>query len=207
MKKTCLYGALTAAGLVLLGACATDEGGVRIFHKDGTVTINGLRPAVVQTTTDEVGASAEDAAAATASPMLQQMAARPREVQFLRPPAAIRADALNDPNKRIEICLATQTGRFIVNGGVVLEFPVCTGMPGYETPRGTYTILQRNKNHRSNIYHVAMPYFMRLTYDGIGLHVGAVRNTPSSHGCIRLPRAACSFIYDSVRYGTVVEVY
>lgn len=200
MQKTWLYGVLMSAAAVLMSACSTNEGGVRVFHRDGTMTINGVRPAATQE-------NGEAAAAASTSPQLQQMAARPKEVRFYRQPADIRADALNDPNKRIEICLATQSGRFIVNGGVVLEFPVCTGMRGYETPRGTYTILQRDKNHRSNIYHVAMPYFMRLTYDGIGLHVGAVRDTPSSHGCIRLPRAACSFIYDSVRYGTVVEVY
>ena len=195
---TWLYGLLLGVGMLLMSACSSTDGSVRVFHKDGTVTINGMRPAEVQT---------QENAEQSTSPQVQQMAARPKEVRFYRQPAQVRADALADPHKRIEVCLTTQTGRFIVNGAVAMEFPVCTGMRGYETPRGSYTILQRDKNHHSNIYHVAMPYFMRLTYDGIGLHVGAVRDTPSSHGCIRLPRAACSFIYDSVRYGTKVEIY
>lgn len=29
-----------------------------------------------------------------------------------------------------------------------------------------------------------MPYFMRLTDSGIGMHVGPVFQTPQSHGCI-----------------------
>lgn len=110
-------------------------------------------------------------------------------------------------HKHLEINLATQRGVFYINGQPALEFPVCTGMPGYETPTGSFTIKEKRRHHRSNIYHVSMPCFMRLTYDGIGLHVGDIRATPSSHGCIRLPKEACLPIFNAVSYGTRVDIY
>ena len=52
-----------------------------------------------------------------------------------------------------------------------------------------------------------MPCFMRLTYDGIGLHVGEIRAIPASHGCIRLPHEACLPIFHAVSPGTKVVIY
>ncbi len=108
--------------------------------------------------------------------------------------------------KHVMIDLATQRGMFFINGQVAMDFPVCTGRADKPTPSGSFTITQKNINHRSNIYHVAMPYFMRLTNDGIGLHVGYVARQPSSHGCIRLPREACIPLFQRVSLGTRVDI-
>lgn len=110
-------------------------------------------------------------------------------------------------HKHLEINLAAQRGVFYIDGTPAMEFPVCTGRKGFETPTGTYSIKEKRRHHRSNIYHVSMPCFMRLTYDGIGLHVGEIRNTPASHGCIRLPREACLPIFQAVKPGTKVVIY
>lgn len=109
--------------------------------------------------------------------------------------------------KHLEINLATQRGTFFINGLPAMEFPVCTGRKGYETPTGTFSIKEKRRHHHSNIYDVAMPCFMRLTYDGIGLHVGEIRKAPASHGCIRLPKEACLPIFHATKPGTRVVIF
>lgn len=105
----------------------------------------------------------------------------------------------------VHIHLARQRGELLLDGQVAMDFPVCTGRRN-STPVGTYHILEKDRRHRSNLYHVAMPYFMRLTYDGIGLHVGDVYSSPVSHGCIRLTREACVPLYRLLPVGTPVLV-
>lgn len=105
----------------------------------------------------------------------------------------------------VHIHLATQRGELLVNGQVAMDFPVSTGKQN-STPEGTYHILEKDPHHRSNLYHVAMPYFMRLTYDGIGLHVGDVYRTPVSHGCIRMTREACIPLFRLLPVGTEVVI-
>lgn len=107
--------------------------------------------------------------------------------------------------RRVHIHLATQRGELLVNGQVAMDFPVSTGKQD-STPEGTYHILEKDLHHRSNLYHVSMPYFMRLTYDGIGLHIGDVYPVPVSHGCIRMTREACVPLYHLLPVGTVVVI-
>lgn len=65
---------------------------------------------------------------------------------------------------------------------------ISTGKRGYDTPEGIFSVIQKNKHHRSNIYNNApMPFMQRLTWSGIALHAGNVPNYPASHGCIRMP--------------------
>ncbi|MGN0836748.1 MAG: L,D-transpeptidase family protein [Akkermansia sp.] len=107
--------------------------------------------------------------------------------------------------KLVRIYLHEQRGELLVGGRAVMGFPVCTGRNN-STPTGRYHILEKRVRHRSNLYHVSMPYFMRLTYDGIGMHIGDVYNRPVSHGCVRLPGAACRTLYRLVPVGTPVEI-
>jgi lipoprotein-anchoring transpeptidase ErfK/SrfK len=65
---------------------------------------------------------------------------------------------------------------------------ISAGKKGKETPTGYFKILQKNIDHKSNLYSNApMPYMQRLTWDGIALHGGHIPGYPASHGCIRLP--------------------
>ncbi len=108
--------------------------------------------------------------------------------------------------RHVVIDLAIQRGFFIINDEVVMDFPVCTGTKHKPTPRGTFRITQKNVDHVSNIYDVPMPYFMRLTNYGIGLHVGDVFRSPASHGCIRMTREACVPLYHNAPSGTRVVI-
>lgn len=107
--------------------------------------------------------------------------------------------------RRVHIHLGIQRGELLVDGNVAMDFPVSTGKQD-STPVGTYHVLEKDLHHRSNIYHVAMPYFMRLTYDGIGLHVGDVYRTPVSHGCVRMTREACIPLYRLLPVGAEVLI-
>jgi lipoprotein-anchoring transpeptidase ErfK/SrfK len=51
-----------------------------------------------------------------------------------------------------------------------------------------------------------MKWFMRLTGEGVGMHVGILPGYPASHGCIRMPSQAAELFYNHVKIGTPVEV-
>jgi hypothetical protein len=93
------------------------------------------------------------------------------------------------------------------NGVRIGEAAVSTGKPGHETPPGVFTILQKRREHYSNLYDDApMPYMQRLTWGGIALHEGRVPGYPASHGCIRLPAGFAERLFSVTGTGTVVVV-
>ncbi|MCP5540367.1 MAG: L,D-transpeptidase family protein [Akkermansiaceae bacterium] len=51
-----------------------------------------------------------------------------------------------------------------------------------------------------------MPYWLKVTPGGAGMHVGYVANNPVSHGCIRVPRRAQALIFEKVGVGTPVSI-
>jgi L,D-transpeptidase catalytic domain len=70
-----------------------------------------------------------------------------------------------------------------------------------------FTILQKNKDHFSNIYDNApMPYMQRLTWGGIALHAGGLPGYPASHGCIRLPSEFARRLFEVTSTGMTVVV-
>lgn len=141
----------------------------------------------------------------------------------------------NAENSSILISLEKQRG-FLLNGeDVVMDYPICSGIPTRPTPPGTFYILEKVVDKRSNkygrIYDAAgelvngdadatldpipeggkfegasMRYWMRLTNDGVGHHIGPVKRRPASHACIRGPSATMPIVYSKVKTGTRVVV-
>ena len=107
---------------------------------------------------------------------------------------------------RIEISLASQHMSLIRDGVPVLDSTCSTGREGYGTKRGYFVITDKERYHRSTIYHVDMPYFMRLSCLDFGMHEGMVPNYPASHGCIRLPGETARKLFTELPIGTVVAV-
>ncbi len=71
---------------------------------------------------------------------------------------------------------------------LITSSKVSTGMRGYATKAGVFSILEKRRHHRSNLYSGApMPWMNRITWSGTALHAGVVPGYPASHGCIRLP--------------------
>ncbi len=107
---------------------------------------------------------------------------------------------------RVEISLALQKIALVRDGVQIYHARCSTGREGYSTKKGEFVVTNKERNHRSTIYHVEMPYFMRLSCLDFGMHAGVVPNHPASHGCIRLPWDAAEKLYSEVPVGTVVMV-
>jgi ankyrin repeat protein len=107
---------------------------------------------------------------------------------------------------RLEISLAMQRVALVKDGKPVYHARCSTGRAGYSTKRGEFVITNKARNHRSSIYHVQMPYFMRLSCLDFGMHAGYVPNYPASHGCIRLPEEAARKFFSEIPIGTLVTV-
>ena len=67
-------------------------------------------------------------------------------------------------------------------------------------------ITDKNLVHRSTIYKVDMPFFMRLNCKDFGMHEGVVPGYPASHGCIRLPGAMARRLFKEIPIGTLVSI-
>lgn len=109
-------------------------------------------------------------------------------------------------NTRVVISRGSQRGQLMVGDQVAMDFPVCLGRSSHRTPLGKFHITEKKVHHVSNLYDASMPYFMRLTDGGIGMHVGPVFRTPQSHGCIRLTRSSCVPLFKTVKVGTPVAI-
>lgn len=93
------------------------------------------------------------------------------------------------------------------NGIAIGVSTISSGKAGKETPPGVFTILQKKREHYSNLYDNApMPYMQRLTWDGIALHGGRLPGYPASQGCVRLPQEFAAKLFTVTRTGDTVVV-
>lgn len=107
----------------------------------------------------------------------------------------------------IIVSLPEQRAYVYRNGIRIGLSKVSTGKPGYETPVGVFEILQKRREHYSNIYDNApMPFMQRLTWGGVALHAGQVPDYPASHGCIRLPYAFSQALFAVTSRGMTVVI-
>lgn len=105
------------------------------------------------------------------------------------------------------VSLTEQRAYVYRNGLLIGVSTVSTGKPGHETPTGVFTILQKDKDHRSNLYNAApMPYQQRLTWDGVALHAGGLPGYPESHGCVHLPSEFARVLFENSSMGMVVVI-
>ncbi len=85
---------------------------------------------------------------------------------------------------------------YVYRNGIAIGLTtISSGKAGHETPTGVFTILQKDKDHRSNLYSAPMPYMQRLTWDGIALHGGSLPGHPprtAACACRRPSRRSCS---------------
>lgn len=112
-----------------------------------------------------------------------------------------------------------------------------SGIPSFPTPTGDFKILEKVKDKVSNLYGkgfdkdgklvnsdfkqgrdllpegghfeaAKMTYFMRLTGDGVGMHIGPIPKPGrrASHGCIRLPTKMAPILFEHTAVGTPVTV-
>ncbi len=147
------------------------------------------------------GAQAHPAGAKESSPVTTP----PRELkpgEFIWSPEVVPAGPLV-----MVISLDEQLAYLYRNGLRIGVSTVSTGKKGRETPTGVFTILQKHKEHRSNLYDDApMPFMQRLTWDGVALHAGNLPGYPASHGCVRLPYEFARRLFDITNFSMTVVV-
>ncbi|MEH2517087.1 lipoprotein-anchoring transpeptidase ErfK/SrfK [Bradyrhizobium sp. AZCC 1610] len=141
------------------------------------------------------------------APMVQ-----PRKPKARRPSAKTEA-AIKETNAKpqgpliIAVSIEQQKVRIYDAKGLFAESPVSTGMKGHSTPMGVFSIIQKHKMHRSNIYSNApMPYMQRITWSGVAMHAGVLPGYPASHGCIRMPTAFAMKMWNWTRMGARVII-
>jgi lipoprotein-anchoring transpeptidase ErfK/SrfK len=138
-------------------------------------------------------------------------------------------------NAHVIVSLTKQRAYLMTGDEIAIDSPISSGKRGHTTPNGSFSVLEKDKDHRSNIYGdyvdskgrtvrggissqidsapsgthyvgASMKWFMRLTSQGVGMHVGILPGYPASHGCIRMPEPAAAQFYSHVKVGTPVEV-
>lgn len=85
---------------------------------------------------------------------------------------------------------------------------ISSGKPGHDTPTGVFSVLEKQKFHRSNKYSNApMPWMQRITWSGVALHESnSVPNRPASHGCVRMPGEFARTLYKMTERGAHVII-
>lgn len=138
-------------------------------------------------------------------------------------------------NVTVTISLGKQRAYFFVGEEIAIDTPISSGKRAGMTPKGTFKISEKDKDHRSSIYGdfvnrsgkvvrsgvstridsapsgtyyrgAPMRWFMRLTNEGVGMHTGILPGYPASHGCVRLPDEIAKLFFENVKLGTVVTI-
>ena len=119
----------------------------------------------------------------------------------------VRPEELSKGPLQIIVSIADQRVSLFDNGTLIARSPVSTGIPGHPTPLGVFSVIGKQRWHRSNIYSAApMPYMQRITWSGIALHAGVVPGHPASHGCIRLKNDFAIRLWHLTKRGTQVII-
>jgi L,D-transpeptidase catalytic domain len=138
---------------------------------------------------------------------------RPRKSKperFDEPKPGLAAKPGDKPIKgpfHIVVSINAQRVSLYGSDGLIRTAAVSTGMRGHPTPTGVFTVLGKERYHRSNIYSNApMPYMQRITWSGVALHEGVLPGYPASHGCIRMGGDFATFLWTTTKVGTRVIV-
>ena len=108
---------------------------------------------------------------------------------------------------QIVVSIDNQTVTLFSNGVRVAQGPVSTGVPSHPTPMGVFSIIEKDRYHRSNLYSDApMPYMQRITWSGVALHEGLLPGYPASHGCIRMSHDFARKLWPITKLGVRVVV-
>jgi lipoprotein-anchoring transpeptidase ErfK/SrfK len=105
------------------------------------------------------------------------------------------------------VSLGSQNLKFYSGGKYVETAPISSGAKDHRTPTGVFSVIERHRDHESNLYESApMPFMHRLTWSGIALHQGVLPGHPASHGCIRLPKQFVERLWEISKVGMRVIV-
>ena len=132
--------------------------------------------------------------------------AAPKQARAAAPTETTAPRDLGEPIMAI-VSIKSQQVTLYDAEGWIFRAPVSTGTTGRETPAGIFAIVEKNKEHRSNMYDDAeMPNMQRITWNGIALHGGPLPGYAASHGCVRMPYGFAEKLFDKTRLGMRVII-
>ena len=158
-----------------------------------------------------------------------------RRQEALKVNQSLLKQATTQDNTRIVVSIPKQRAYLMIGDQVVADGPVSSGRKGHETPHGHFNVMEKDPNHHSSLYgdfvdgsgrivrggvsarsqsapsgtHFAgasMKWFLRLTGEGVGMHIGILPGYPASHGCIRESVDGAKLFYDYAKVGMSVDV-
>jgi len=135
----------------------------------------------------------------------------------------------------IVVSIPKQRAYLMLSEQIVIDSPISSGKRGHSSPTGHFPVLEKDPNHHSTLYGdfrdssgrvvragvsaridsapsgthfvgAEMKWFLRLTGDGVGMHIGILPGYPASHGCIRESLEGAKLFYDHVKVGTPADV-
>jgi hypothetical protein len=130
-------------------------------------------------------------------------------VRHTRPAQSTEAAAPRDAGEPLMAIVSIKSQHVTIYDaeGWILRAPVSSGTTGRETPAGVFSVVQKDKDHHSNLYDDAwMPNMLRITWSGIALHGGPLPGYAASHGCVRLPFDFAEKLFDKVPIGMRVII-
>ncbi|MGZ4966612.1 MAG: L,D-transpeptidase family protein [Chthoniobacterales bacterium] len=173
-----------------------------------------------------------------ATPMPMQPMKKASELITRQPPIVVNKsiyESLTSDEAHVVVNLSKQRAYLLKGDQVAIDSPISSGKRAGMTPTGSFSVLEKDKDHHSSVYgdfvdgsgrvvragvslkidsapsgtHYAgasMKWFMRLTGEGVGMHVGILPGYPASHGCVRMPPQGAEMFYAKVKVGTPVLV-
>ncbi|MEI9851798.1 MAG: L,D-transpeptidase family protein [Sphingomonas sp.] len=149
--------------------------------------------------------------------------AAPRVIQVLAPETDLRpGEYLWNPELArggaIEIVADLSAERlYVYRGGVEIGRTLLIYGDDKPTPTGEFTVLEKDADHVSNIYHLPMPWMLRLTWGGVAIHGSGseVDSRYATHGCIGVPDDFAELLFAvtprgarvTVTHGWMTDVY
>ena len=166
----------------------------RLATAQSTVAICHWRPAAIVTL------------AAVAALTTLTAGAAPKQARPAHPQEATAPRDAGEPIMAI-VSIKAQQVVFYDADGWILRAPVSTGTKERETPAGVFAVVDKEVDHRSNMYDDAwMPHMQRITWNGIALHGGPLPGYAASHGCVRMPFGFADKLFNKTRIGMRVII-
>jgi hypothetical protein len=124
-----------------------------------------------------------------------------------REPAKLPFGELPKGPLQMVVSIGGQHVTLYANGQRIEQARVSTGTPGHPTPLGVFSVIEKDRWHRSNLYDSAPMFYMhRLTWSGVAMHEGVLPGYAASHGCIRMPTGFVSRLWQISKLGVRVVI-
>jgi lipoprotein-anchoring transpeptidase ErfK/SrfK len=96
---------------------------------------------------------------------------------------------------------------YVYRGGVEIGRSfIIYGHDDKPTPTGVFPILEKKKDHISNLYDAEMPFMQRLTWDGVAIHASEVDAAYATHGCVGVPEEFAEILFRETKIGDKVMI-